>query len=157
MKELKVDAIKDGTVIDHIPSGKVLKLIEILNITENDQLMIGTHLTSKKFGHKDIIKIENREFSKHEIDLISLIAPTATFVTIRNFETVDKSTVQLPEVIERLIKCPNPTCITNNETMTTLFQVQENSPIRVRCNYCERVYTIDDINKFINPAQQHDS
>jgi aspartate carbamoyltransferase regulatory subunit len=153
MRELKVDAIKDGTVIDHIPAGKVFQLIEILKITEADQIMIGTHLTSKKYGTKDIIKIENREFTPEELNLISLLAPTATFVTIRNFETISKDDVHLPSVIEKLLKCPNPTCITNNEPMTTLFQVQSADPISVRCNYCERVYTIDDINKFIYPAQ----
>lgn len=152
MKELKVDAIKDGTVIDHIPAGKVLQLIEILKITEADQVMIGTHLASKKYGTKDIIKIENREFSPQELNLISLIAPTASFVTIRNFETIAKHRVELPKIIEKLLRCPNPTCITNNETMFTRFFVQSTQPITVRCNYCERVYTIDDINKFINPA-----
>jgi aspartate carbamoyltransferase regulatory subunit len=152
MKELKVDAIKDGTVIDHIPAGKVLQLIEILKITEADQVMIGTHLASKKYGTKDIIKIENREFSTQELNLISLIAPTATFVTIRNFETIAKHHVELPKIIEKLLRCPNPTCITNNEIMSTRFFVQSTQPITVRCNYCERVYTIDDINKFINPA-----
>ncbi len=153
MKELKVDAIKDGTVIDHIPAGKALKIIEILGISENDQLMIGTHLSSKKYGKKDIIKVENREFSQHELNLVALIAPSATFVTICNFGSVKKSQVELPAKIERLIKCPNPTCITNNEIMVTKFLVESKSPIAIRCSYCERVYRIDDISKFIIPLQ----
>ena len=150
MKELKVDAIKDGTVIDHIPAGKAIKLIGILKVDETDQLMIGTQLQSKKYGRKDVIKIENREFSDHELNIITIIAPTATFVTIRNYETVKKTGAQVPEIIEGIIKCPNPTCITNNEQMKTRFTLENAKPIQIRCSFCERIYSIDDINRYIN-------
>jgi aspartate carbamoyltransferase regulatory subunit len=44
-KELKVSAIENGTVIDHIPVQSVYQVLRILNLMEyNDQLLIGTNL-----------------------------------------------------------------------------------------------------------------
>ena len=37
-KQLSVSAIKDGTVIDHIPGGRALKAIEVLGI-ENEGIV----------------------------------------------------------------------------------------------------------------------
>lgn len=154
MKELKVDAIKDGTVIDHIPAGKAIRLISLLKLDETDQVMIGTQLQSKKYGRKDVVKIENKEFTDEELNLITLLAPSATFVLIRNYETIKKAKAKIPSVIEGLIKCPNPTCITNNEPMKTIFSLEETEPIKMRCHYCERVYKVDDINKFIHSSKE---
>jgi aspartate carbamoyltransferase regulatory subunit len=150
MKELKVDAIKEGTVIDHIPAGKAFRIISILNLDERDQITIGTQLVSRKYGKKDIIKIEHREFSQNELNIITLIAPTATFVTIREYESVEKRKAEIPSEVQGLITCPNPACICNQEPMITRFFTVTTSPISLRCGYCERVYPIDDINKFIN-------
>lgn len=150
MKQLKVDPIKDGTVIDHIPAGKAFKLIEILKLKEDDQIMVGTNLISKKFNKKDIIKIENREFTKEEISSIALIAPGTTFSIIKNYETIKKTKVSLPDTIKGLITCPNPNCITNYEDIITKFKLVSKEPIKIRCNYCEKVFKADKINKYIN-------
>lgn len=154
MKELKVDAIKDGTVIDHIPAGKAFKIIEILKLAEDIPVMVGTQLPSKKYGRKDIIKIENTEFTAEQLNIITLLAPSATFVTIRNFEAVDKSPASIPNFIKGLITCPNAICITNHEHMLTRFAVESENPITIRCSYCERVFTVDDINKFMQPVKE---
>lgn len=154
MKELKVDAIKDGTVIDHIPAGRAFKIIEILKLSEDIPVMVGTQLPSKKYGKKDIIKIENTEFTEDQLNIITLLAPTATYVTIRNFEAFKKSDARIPSIIKGLMTCPNNICITNHEQMQTKFAVESENPVTVRCGYCERVFTIDDINKFIQPITE---
>ena len=41
MKELKVSAIKDGTVIDHIPGDVVFKVVDVLSL----ETVSYTHLT----------------------------------------------------------------------------------------------------------------
>lgn len=52
-KELKVSAIRNGTVIDHIPSDRSFQVIKILNLeNSNNQIYFGTSLESKKFGKK---------------------------------------------------------------------------------------------------------
>ena len=56
MKAYKVYAINDGTVIDHIPNAKALKVIDILGLENKGILTIGIGFSSAKMGKKDIIK-----------------------------------------------------------------------------------------------------
>jgi len=72
VKTIKVNAIKNGTVIDHIAAGKILKVIDILNLTGDNSVMIGMNLSSNKIGKKDIIKIENRELTKKLLIILKL-------------------------------------------------------------------------------------
>jgi aspartate carbamoyltransferase regulatory subunit len=143
-KKIKVNAIKNGTVIDHIAAGKVLKVIEILNLTGNDSVMMGMNLSSNKIGKKDIIKIENRELSQEEANSIALISPKATLIIIKDFEVVKKMELEIPDKIEKLIVCPNPKCITNLENVTTKFKVNHKNQT-VRCMYCEKKYHLDQL------------
>lgn len=149
MKQLKVDAIKDGTVIDHIPPGKAFQILKCLNVNPEDPITIGTQLSSKRLGKKDIIKIENREFSPEELHIITLLAPHSTFVTIRDFNTVNKVTAHIPDLIRGVIRCPNPVCICNHEQMVSQFMVESRNPVEMRCRYCEHTYGLDDITRSI--------
>jgi aspartate carbamoyltransferase regulatory subunit len=145
MKQIKVNAIKHGTVIDHIAEGKVLKVIEILDLHSNDVVMIGMNLPSNKIGKKDIMKIENRELSHDEVNSIALIAPNATLIIIQDFNVVEKQKLQLPEFIDDLIVCPNPKCITGSEEIKSKFRVVNEDSIKVRCHYCEKKYLVDEV------------
>lgn len=145
-EKLKVDPIKNGTVIDHITSGKALQVADILNIANSDkEIMIGVNLTSKKMGKKDIIKIENREISKEEANSIALISPTATLIIIDDYKVVKKFGIDIPNEINDHIVCPNSNCITNIENVKTRFELANKEPIEVRCSYCEKKYFIDDV------------
>jgi aspartate carbamoyltransferase regulatory subunit len=45
--------------------------------------------------------------------------------------------VKLPSTIKELLKCPNPTCITNSrEPVKTTFTVQREDPLLLKCYYC---------------------
>ena len=145
MKQMKVDAIKNGTVIDHIPVGKGMKVADLINITGENIAMIGISFNSKKVGKKDIIKIENRELSQEEINSIALIAPSATITIIKDFEVIRKAKAEIPELIEGLILCPNPKCITNSEIIKTKFKVTDEKPLQVRCYYCEKKYLVEEV------------
>lgn len=145
MKQIKVNAIKDGTVIDHIAAGKVLKVIGILNLPESDVVMIGMNLASNKIGRKDILKIENKELSQEEVNRIALISPHATMIIIKDYEVVQKHSLELPDYIEKLIICPNPKCVTNIEMIDSKFQIIDEKPAAVRCVYCEKKYGIDEV------------
>jgi len=145
MKQLKVDAIKNGTVIDHIPEGKALAVADILNLSGSNEVMIGINLNSRKVGKKDIIKIENRELSQEEINSIALIAPEATLTIISDFEVIRKARAEIPKSIEGLISCPNPKCITNSERIKTKFKVTDKNPLKVRCYYCEKKYLVEEV------------
>ncbi len=148
-KELIVRKIRDGTVIDHIPAGRALHVLRILGITgrEGYRVAIVMNVESKKLGRKDIVKIEGRELSGGEVDLIALIAPTATINIIRDYRVVVKRKVKLPERIKGLLTCPNPTCITRKprEPVTTSFTVVSREPVILRCDYCGTYLTVNDI------------
>lgn len=145
-KELKVSAIENGTVIDHIPSKNVFQVIKILNLSEyQNQLLIGTNLDSQKMGKKGIIKVSNKFFKSDEINKIALVAPTATLIIIKNFEITEKKQVEIPDCAENIVKCFNPNCITNNEEMGTKFTVIDKKELKLRCHYCEKITARDNI------------
>ncbi len=145
VKTIKVSAIKNGTVIDHIAAGKVLKVIDILNLTGDNSVMIGMNLTSIKIGKKDIVKIENRELSKEEANSIALISPSATLIIINDFEVVNKTSLDMPEYIEEHIVCPNPKCITNSEEISSKYYINNAETATARCLYCEKKYLVEDL------------
>ena len=42
------------------------------------------------------------------------------------------------QVVDGLVRCPNPSCISNASWVVTKFLVVRPDPLRVRCHYCER-------------------
>jgi len=145
-KELKVPAIKEGTVIDHIPSRVTFKVMRILDLREfNHTVSVAINLKSKTLGKKGIIKVSNRFLTEDEVNKIAILAPNATVNIIKNYEVKEKIKVSLPDEIHNIIKCSNPNCITNNEKVKTLFHVLNKSPLQVICHHCERVMESKDI------------
>ncbi|MDE6081273.1 MAG: aspartate carbamoyltransferase regulatory subunit [Muribaculaceae bacterium] len=136
-KELAVAALRNGTVIDHIPSNMLFKAVRLLELDKvASQLTIGNNLASKRMGAKGIIKVADIFFTDYVINRLALIAPTAVINVIRDYEVVEKHPVVLPEVITGLVKCDNPKCITNNEPMKTRFTVVDRNAGILRCHYC---------------------
>ncbi|KKW42904.1 MAG: Aspartate carbamoyltransferase regulatory chain [Candidatus Magasanikbacteria bacterium GW2011_GWA2_56_11] len=147
MRAYKVFAIKDGTVIDHIPNGKGLRLIAALKLNDmNTVLTMGTHFTSKRLGRKDIVKIEHKELSPSEVNQVCLFAPTATINIIREHKVVKKFTVAVPPVFTELVICPNSRCITNHErTPSTFYPLADGERLRLRCHYCEKIFSHEEV------------
>ncbi len=146
MKERKVPAIKDGTVIDHIPSRDTFRIIRILNPQEFiHPISVALNLESKKIGKKGVIKIDNRFLTKGEVNKIAILAPQATVSIIRNYKVQEKIKVKIPEELVGIINCTNPVCITNKERVVSRFKVLGKDPLEVKCHYCERVYSKDEL------------
>ncbi len=143
---LKARKIETGTVIDHVPKGCALKVLRSLALGDAfpGTISVLMNVPSSHYGHKDIIKIEGLTLAKKEIAKIALFAPAATVNTIKNYTVVDKYVVQLPNVMENVVNCPNPNCITVREGVSRLL-VESASPVRLRCAYCERVYKETDL------------
>ncbi|MDR1847810.1 MAG: aspartate carbamoyltransferase regulatory subunit [Bacteroidales bacterium] len=138
-KELIVSAIENGTVIDHIPAEAVYRVVNILNLNlHEDEVLIGTNLASKKLGKKGIIKIKNRYFAQNEIDKIAVAAPSATLIEIKDYQKVVKRQVEIPDILQAIVKCINPNCITNIEDISTRFTVIDKQPLKIKCHYCEK-------------------
>ena len=140
-KIMEVRAIENGTVIDHIPSDALFKIINIMQLDKAPQrITFGMNLESKRMGTKAIIKINDRFCHQDEINRIALVAPMAIVNTIKDFNVIEKRQVTVPEHIEGFVKCVNPKCITNNEPVRTAFDViQRDGQIALRCRYCEKV------------------
>ena len=149
--ELKIKAIENGTVIDHITANKALHILKILGLPDGkiQNVTVAMNVSSGITGRKDIVKIENREIDHEELNQIALIAPEATINIIRDFEVIKKDQIILPEVITSIIKCTNSKCITNyeNEPITSKFNVIERQPTVLRCHYCEKLIKNEDIEK----------
>ena len=136
---LQVAALKNGTVIDHIPSDKLFTVVNLLGLIDTDlNMTIGNNLESKKLGKKGIIKVADRFFTDEEISRLSVVSPNVKLNIIRNYEVVEKKQVSMPEELKGIVKCNNPKCITNNEPMTTIFHVIDKENGILKCHYCEK-------------------
>jgi len=140
IKQLSVNAIHNGTVIDHIPAQNLFKVITILGLDKiNSKITFGTNLESKRMGRKAIIKIEDKFFQKEEINRIAMVAPLAKLNIIREYAVVDKMLVEVPDEISGIVKCMNPKCVTNNEKVTPRFRVSDKKNVSLKCHYCEKI------------------
>jgi len=138
-KELKVSAIENGTVIDHIPATNVYQVMRILKLDKcQEQILFGTNLESKKYGTKGIIKVRNRYFADDDLNKIAIAAPTATIIVIKDYQVIEKKQVETPDEILQFVKCVNPNCITNVEDVVTRFKVISDNGTRLQCHYCEK-------------------
>lgn len=143
---LQVSALCNGTVIDHIPADKLFAVVNLLNIPMmGNNVTIGYNLESKKLGKKGLIKISDRFFTDDEVNKISVVAPNVVLNTIRDYNVVEKREVRMPDEIHNIIKCNNLNCITNNEPMATHFYVANRDTHTLKCRYCEKEVSLDDI------------
>ena len=143
---MQVSALRNGTVIDHIPAETLFAVVNLLDVANmNSNVTIGYNLESKKLGKKGLIKISERFFSDDEINKISLVAPNVVLNTIRDYNVIEKREVKMPDEIHNLIKCNNLNCITNNEPMATHFYVANRDTHTLKCRYCEKEVNLDDI------------
>ena len=121
-RQLKVSAIKNGTVLDHIPSCQVFKVIDILGLSWSEHpVTFGVNLDSKSMGRKGIIKISERFFKDDELNKIARL-------------------LTIPKTICGIVKCINPMCVTNHEDIPTRFRtIVKGSEIQLQCVYCEKI------------------
>lgn len=145
-RELKISAIEEGTVIDHIPTDATFKVVEILDLENNNGIVsIATNLQSKHIGKKGIVKVGGKSLTQSEVNKIAIVAPDATVNLIKNYEVKEKIKVNIPDMVENVVKCSNPVCITNNEQVSTKFYVIKKDPLKIKCHYCERMMGKADI------------
>ena len=117
-EEMQVAALKNGTVIDHIPSDKLFTVVSLLGLKHlTNNITIGNNLDSKLLGKK----------------------------IIRDYEVVEKRQLQLPDELIGIVKCSNQKCITNNEPMPTRFHVIDKDNCVIKCHYCDKEQHRDEI------------
>ena len=145
----RVTAIKNGTVIDHVPAGKALSVLKMLGIDGNmtNPVSLVMNVPSQKMGGKDIIKVEDRELTQHELDRLALVAPDASVAIIRAYTVAEKMEINLTEEVVNVARCTFSNCITTNpmEPLPHRLIVTKREPLELRCRYCGKFQEIDKL------------
>lgn len=145
----RVTAIRNGTVIDHIPSGQGMKVLEMLGVQSSSTVPVSMvmNVPSQKMGTKDIIKVEDRELNQDELNRLALVAPEAHVAIIRAYSVAEKLTINLGEEVVNVARCTFSNCITTNprEPLPHRLKVRGTEPLDLRCHYCGRPQDLDDL------------
>lgn len=143
-QQIMVPALKNGTVIDHIPTDKLFQVVTLLHLDRmKSEMIFGYNVGSDKMGRKSIIKVSDRYFSDEELNQLAVVCPNVTLNVIKNYEVSEKRKVSLPDELRGIVSCANPKCITNHEPMQTRFRVVDKERGIIRCHYCEKEQVID--------------
>lgn len=134
---MNVDGVRNGIVLDHIAAGKSMEIYRLLNLDRlSCSVAVLQNVPSKKYGTKDIIKID--EMIDVNLDIIGYIDPNITVNIVRNNELVSKKHLSLPERLDNVIFCKNPRCITSTEQeIVHSFKLADAEKRIYRCVYCD--------------------
>ena len=145
----RVTAIRNGTVIDHIPAGHAMRVLEMLGIDRTSSVPVSMvmNVPSKKMGTKDIIKVEDRELTQDELNRLALVAPDAHVAIIRAYSVAEKLTIELGDEITNVVRCTFSNCITTNlrEPLPHRLKILSMAPLELRCHYCGRPQDLDEL------------
>lgn len=141
---LQITSIKNGFMLDHIKAGMGVKIFRYLHLDKlGHQVALIINADSKKMGKKDIIKIENIEEINYTV--LGLLSPGITINEVRNEVIVNKIKPELPERIQDILICENPSCITSQEKyIPHNFTLVDREKGSYKCEYCEQI---------INPSE----
>lgn len=141
---LSITSIKKGIVIDHISPGNGYEIFKLLELDKADfRVALIINADSKKFGRKDLIKIEN------EIDLdlraLGILDKNITINIIENEKITEKLVVDLPKMFEGIFKCKNPRCITSSERdVIQRFELVSEDKTIYKCAYCDHLLNMEE-------------
>jgi len=148
-EHLLIPKIENGIVIDHIPAGSGVRILEILRADPKLSAAIttlGLNYSSRKLGRKDMIKLWVEELPPQVLQHISMICRGVTIKSIKRFGVEKKLFLSVPESIVGQARCKNPTCITNHERdVITRFFMTDPSSNEFKCAHCEQVAPLSEL------------
>ena len=132
-----IGQIKDGIVLDHITAGMGMELYAILGLDKLDcQVAIIKNADSKKYGKKDIIKIDKA--IDIDFDVLGYIDERITVNIIKDGKLLKREHLETPDEIRNVLRCKNPRCITTTEQeLPHVFKLTDREKKIYRCIYCE--------------------
>ena len=141
---LNIDSISRGIVIDHIKVGHGFSIFKYLELDKaNFTVALIMNAPSKKFGKKDLIKIENN--IDVDLAMLGFIDPNITVNIIEDEKIVEKINLSLPERVEDIIQCKNPRCVTSTErSIPHRFVLIDKEKGIYKCEYCDQIYSWED-------------
>ncbi|MBP3436753.1 MAG: aspartate carbamoyltransferase regulatory subunit [Clostridia bacterium] len=134
---MRVDAIKNGIVLDHIEAGRALEIYHLLSLDKvSCPVAILTNVSSEKMGKKDIIKIDGA--LSLPLEILGVISPSITIVLVEDGKVREKRHVSLPKEVTDFLRCKNPRCITSTEQgIHHRFHLTGEKNAVYRCVYCD--------------------
>lgn len=141
---LNINSIQKGIVIDHITPGLGYEIFKMMELDKADYTVaLIMNATSKKYGRKDMIKIEN--VIDLDLTALAILDEKLTVNIIEDENITDKIKINLPEKVEGLLKCNNPRCISTNErNITHKFSLVDRSKRLYKCDYCDHLYNVEE-------------
>ena len=141
---INVSKLKKGIIIDHIEAGHGFEIYKQLHLNDiDDVVVLLKKIPSKKMKQKDLIKIETD--LQIDMTVLGLIDPNVTINFVKNGELFKKINLTLPKVVNGIMTCKNPRCITQYEDVKEIkfFLVNEEKK-KYRCKYCDAYTTFID-------------
>ena len=137
IKQMMVNPIQNGVVLDHITAGKAMEIYKVLRLDKlGCTVAVIVNAPSKKMGHKDVLKIY--DVIDLNFDVLGYLDPGITVSIIENGEVIRRISLDLPEQVEGVLRCKNPRCITSCEQeLPHVFKLTDRKKKVYRCIYCE--------------------
>lgn len=138
IKQMMVNPIENGVVLDHITAGKAMEIYKVLRLDKlGCTVAVIVNAPSKKMGHKDVLKIY--DVIDLNFDVLGYLDPGITVSIIANGDVVRRISLDLPEQVEGVLRCKNPRCITSCEQeLPHVFKLTDRKKKVYRCIYCEQ-------------------
>src|SRR5438477_6702503 len=112
--------LQHGTVVDHLPAGGAALALANLGLPRSGPVTVGMNVPSARHGRKDIIRVEGLELRTSETDRLALLGPHVTVSIVKSGRVASKQRLEVPERLVGVVRCANPTCITNHERIATV-------------------------------------
>jgi aspartate carbamoyltransferase regulatory chain, allosteric domain len=134
---MNVDGVNNGIVLDHIKAGLSMKIYKLLGLDKlTCTVAIIQHVSSTKYGKKDIIKID--EDIELDFDVLGYIDSNITVNKVKDGKLSSKVHLSLPETLKDVVVCKNPRCITSVEQeIIHTFKLVDRDKKVYRCAYCD--------------------
>jgi aspartate carbamoyltransferase regulatory subunit len=148
-KHLLIPKIESGIVIDHIPAGLGLKVLEILHSYPEMSAVVtsvGLNYSSSKIGKKDMLKMQTQALPPRIMQHLAIATAGISIKRVENFRVVEKLVITVPETVVGSARCRNPSCITNHERdVVTRFRCTDAPKKRYQCAFCEGIFALDEL------------
>ncbi|NMD37835.1 MAG: aspartate carbamoyltransferase regulatory subunit [Christensenellaceae bacterium] len=141
---MNIDGVNNGIVLDHISAGKSMIIYKLLQLDKLDcSVAIIQNAKSKKYGKKDIIKID--ENIRLDFDVLGFVDPHITVNIVKDGELKLKKHMELPKTLTNVLKCKNPRCITSVEQeIVQRFKLVNEEKVQYACIYCDVEAKLND-------------
>lgn len=140
---LSITSITQGIVIDHIKPGMGYEIFKLLELDRADYTVaLIMNADSKKYGKKDMIKIQN--VLDLDLNALGILDDQLTINVIENESIKEKIEVDLPESFTGVFECKNPRCITSVErNIPQTFDLLDRDGKVYKCHYCDHLLEVN--------------